>query len=143
MARGRVENGGRAQEGDPAEHGGPSRRGPTDAEQPLDAVGERAVGGRAGERGQAQAPALELRQGADIDEAIAGDGCGVVVTAMLALDAQAAVEPPGDRMVEEERDRQRLNETDKVVPAADMRELVGEHRVEVGGIDPGKQRDRR
>ena len=54
-----------------------------------------------------------------------------IVAAVLALDADAARQPPDRRMIEEQRLDERLQQVHQVVVAADVRELVREDRFEL------------
>ena len=119
----------------PASHAGP-RPACDDgrAEQPADALQQRSAGGRHRDvmiRRGPRAQRLEIGQRAGVGDRIAAQADREIVAAVLALDADAARQPPHRGVIEEQRLDQRLQQVDEIVVAADVRELVREDRFEL------------
>ena len=78
-------------------------------------------------QGQGSRPMPEIfqrRQGARVDHAVAANLHGHVITAVLALAADLLGDPPGYRMIEQQRLQDHLQRIDEVVVPANMGELV-------------------
>ena len=60
-----------------------------------------------------------------------GDGDGGIVAAVFAFLANAPGDPPDARVEEQQRFGNRLQQVDRIVAAADVRELVGDERLDL------------
>ena len=118
----------------PACDGAPSRRRTRCSSEPPVAA--------SASRPRAAAQLLEVGQRARVGVRIAAQADREIVAAVLALGANPPRQPPHRRVVEQQRLDQRLQQVDEIVVAADVRELVGEDRLELLRREPG-QRARR
>src|SRR5690606_32904567 len=85
---------------------------------------------------------VEFGQGQRERAAVAQRGGGEVVGDQFAFAADAARQPPGRRVVEQQGFGQPLQQVDQVVVAADMRQFVGDQRFQQGRRHPQRQRRR-
>ena len=103
------------------------------AEQPPDAEHQRAFRGPERWLELAFAPRRQRQQRLGVRRRFPRNRDGGVVAAVLALLADAPRDPPDGRMEEQQRFGDRLQQVDRVIAAADVRELVSEERFDLGG----------
>src|SRR5664279_2973657 len=98
----------------------------------LDAEHEVASTGRGGQIKNElwlDAEFLQPGEGGGIEDRIAADLHGGVITAVLALLANAPGEPPDGGVIEQQCFREGLNDIREEIPAADMGQFVGQQRL--------------
>jgi len=102
----------------------------------ADPPNEGAARGRERQGRQRVAQPLHPEQRGGVEVGVPADGDRHVVAAVLTLLAHPSRRPPDRRVVEQQRLDRRLQQIHEVVVPPDMRQLVGEQRVELQGRQP-------
>jgi hypothetical protein len=101
-------------------------------QQPRDAMHQRATAGGQHQLRVGAAQLLELHQRLGVRQRVARGAHREIVAAQLALLAHPPRHPPHRGMIEEQRLDRALQQVDQVVVAADVRQLVGQDRLDLG-----------